>query len=371
MDLTKGVDLDRNGAIEGAEITGQNSDGNVDSAEWQKFMGDNKAALEKLGGHFKVYYSTGDTFRPDNIIHDLFAIESELTATDEIENAYEKAAWIRNRVVERLSGASIAPMERMKLVYKVIAEAGLNLDDQSGDGLARSIAKGRLDCDTSGFIILAMAHEFGWPVYAVSGPQHFFLRWDDGAGERFNIDYGESYSDAFYTAYLNIDSKSVAKGVFLRNLGYDDLLSLFYQSRGVRKKDSGRLLDAIADFDASIFLNKRYAMAFSSRGSAYKDLGQYEEAIADLNRALALNPNDADNYLARADAKSALGMHDEAAKDYLRSIKASRANEASRAKLFEKAPEQNSCLCNTVGSTGNNFPSNQSLLSLLLSLVFE
>ncbi len=378
LELNQGADLDQNGKIEGSERTDQNGDGNVDSAEWQKFVGDNKAALEKLGGHFKTYYSAGSVFKPDNPIHDLLSIESELAIPDEIENAYEKVAWIKDRAAGRLSEASLAPKERMKLVYQIIVEAGLNLDDQSGDGLARSIAKGGLDCDTSGFTVLAVAHELGWPVFGVSGPQHFFLRWDDGVGERFNMDYGESYSDAFVTAYLNIDPQSKADGVFLRNLGYDDLLSLFYQNRGMAKKDSGRILDAIADFDESIRFNKRYAIAFSSRGSTYKDLGRHEEAIADLNTALALNPNDADSYIDRADIKEALGMRDEAAKDYLRSIKAFSANEASRAKLFENTSEQThetskpySCLCNTVGSAGNSSPSNQSLLSLLSSIVFE
>ncbi|MFA4974412.1 MAG: tetratricopeptide repeat protein [bacterium] len=378
LDLTKGADLDQNGKIEGSERTDLNDDGNVDSTEWQKFTTDNRAALEILGGQFKTYYSAGTAFKPDNPIHDLLSIESELTATNEIENAYEKVAWIKNRVVERLSEASLAPKEKMKLVYKLIVESGLNLDDQSGDGLARSIAKGGLDCDTSGLIVLAVAHELGWPVFGVSGPQHFFLRWDDGVGERFNMDYGESYSDEFVTAYLNIDPQSKADGVFLRNLGYDDLLSLFYQNRGMAKKDSGRILDAIADFDESIRFNKRYAIAFSSRGSTYKDLGRHEEAIADLNTALALNPNDADSYIDRADIKEALGMRDEAAKDYLKSIKAFSANEASRAKLFENTSEQThetskpySCLCNTVGQPGNSSPSDPSLLSLILTVIFD
>ncbi len=45
LDLSQGVDLDRNGTIEGPERIDRDSDGEVDPAEWRKFMGNNKAAL--------------------------------------------------------------------------------------------------------------------------------------------------------------------------------------------------------------------------------------------------------------------------------------------------------------------------------------
>ena len=52
LDLCLGVDLDRDGEIEGSERTDRDGDGEVDSSEWQKFTTDNGSALEKLGGHF-------------------------------------------------------------------------------------------------------------------------------------------------------------------------------------------------------------------------------------------------------------------------------------------------------------------------------
>jgi hypothetical protein len=90
LDLSRGADLDRNGTIEGSERTDRNGDGNVDSAEWQKFTGDNRAALEKLGGHFKAYYSAGTDFKADNPIHDLLAIESAIAPREDVENTYKK-----------------------------------------------------------------------------------------------------------------------------------------------------------------------------------------------------------------------------------------------------------------------------------------
>jgi tetratricopeptide (TPR) repeat protein len=46
---------------------------------------------------------------------------------------------------------------------------------------------------------------------------------------------------------------------------------------------------AVADFEASIKLNARYAPAYSGRGEAYERKGDRERAIADHRKALSLD----------------------------------------------------------------------------------
>ena len=57
VDLTKGVDLDRNGKVDEDERTDLNGDGKVDPAEWQAFLKGHEPQLKNLGAFFKDYYS--------------------------------------------------------------------------------------------------------------------------------------------------------------------------------------------------------------------------------------------------------------------------------------------------------------------------
>ena len=51
--------------------------------------------------------------------------------------------------------------------------------------------------------------------------------------------------------------------------------------RGLARRDSGDDRSAVADFDAAIMLNERYAEAYVARGKARANLGEMAEARSD------------------------------------------------------------------------------------------
>ncbi len=403
LDLTRGVDLDRNDKIKGSERTDQNGDGDVDSAEWQKFTGDNRAALERLGGHFKTYFSAGSAFKPDNPIHDLLSIESELASPADVNKAYKKVEEILGIVKERLSEAELTPQEKLKLVYDAMKQLGIEFG-QPGQSFVCDINKKALDCDTSSFVVLAVAHELNWPIYLVRVPEHTFVRWDDHKGNRFNMDYGRIRPDEFYIKKFDISHREIEQGIHLKNMDYDEVLSHFYTIRGIAKDRLGRLEEAIKNYDRAIELDSNVAQVYYNRGNAKRKLGRYEEAIKDYDKAIALNPNFAKAYSNRGTLKLKLGRHEEAIKNYDRAIeldsnvaqvyynrgtlklKLGRHEEAI--KDFDKAIELDpknakahynleiaksnlgSCSCNAPGLASQK-PSDRSFLSLIMMLVFD
>jgi tetratricopeptide (TPR) repeat protein len=65
-----------------------------------------------------------------------------------------------------------------------------------------------------------------------------------------------------------------------------------FNNRGICFFQKGDLVRAVADFGHSIELNPRYVLAFRNRARALEKLGKYQSAIADLRVSLALDPGD-------------------------------------------------------------------------------
>jgi hypothetical protein len=89
--------------------------------------------------------------------------------------------------------------------YGVRAGGQLNSDHQSDlSGFADSrnvflhgVLLGRPGtCSSLPFLFASIGLALGYPLALVPSPRHMSLRWDDGAGERFNI---ESTSTGFFT----------------------------------------------------------------------------------------------------------------------------------------------------------------------------
>ncbi len=321
LDLNKGADLDGNGKIEGAERTDLNADGAVDLVEWQKFLGDNKDVLKGLGGLFIYYYTAGRSFRPDNPIHDLMFVESEHSSPHEIVKAYSIMEKILKKVKKDLKSAD-TPQKKLKLIYDAMKQVGINFNDKQKDHLfVDNINKKVLDRDTSSFVALAIAHELDWPVYLVNTPGHAFVRWDNAAGARINMDLGSIRTDKYYIDKFNISKKAIKQGVYLRSLNDGETISTCYRNRGATKFKQQRYEEAIEDFDEAIKLNPNDAGSYSNRGNAKLASQRHKEAIKDYDMAIALDPNSAVAYYNRGFAKEKLGRYEGAIKDYDEAIK--------------------------------------------------
>jgi len=94
-------------------------------------------------------------------------------------------------------------------------------------------------------------------------------------------------------------------------------LSRLHFSRAVEYSAKGMHERAIADLDASIKLDPKYADAYSSRGNAWSTRGDSDRAIADFDMALKLSPKDrfvlgsrAFEWTVRGDYARAIADHD-------------------------------------------------------------
>jgi len=323
FDLDKGVDLNRNGRIERSERTDRNNDGKVSLSEWKRFLNKNRTSLTALGGFFKCYFSWGQAYLPDNPIHDLLSIESEVVPEEDVKRAYETLDRIDRLSKEIRQGIpKISPHDKLISIYSATRTLGIpyGIDSML---FTQSLKAGALDCDTASFPALAIAHERGWPVYFVLAPDHGFLRWDDGKGIMFNMDFssGWSFSRESYVKKFNIAKISEEKGVYLKNHDRGELISHFISMRGTHHNESKRYKEAINDFERALEFAPDSIFALINRSSARNGLKYYDLVIKEHDRIVALDPHSYKAYAVLGMALQGLERYEEADQAFKKALK--------------------------------------------------
>lgn len=292
LDLNKGVDLDRDGQIEESERTDLDNNNEVDSKEWKQFLSKNEETLKSLGGFFKYYYKYGSLFSPDNRIHNLFFIESELASEEKIANAYIQVAIVWIIVLKYLSKHKDLTIEqKLQLIYEAQLASGIGFKAQKEPLFTQNISKEELDCDTSSFFTKFVAHEIGITVYLADAPKHVYIKAENEAGKIFNMDIGEIYSDEYYIKNLHISNKAIAQKVYLQSLSYDEELALFYENRGSAKIKLKKYKEALEDYNKALKLYPHDAASYGNRGVIKIKLKDFEGAIEDFKKSLELDPD--------------------------------------------------------------------------------
>jgi tetratricopeptide (TPR) repeat protein len=82
-----------------------------------------------------------------------------------------------------------------------------------------------------------------------------------------------------------------------------------------------RKIRGTTDYDASHFLDRKFAELQRSRASVYSDRGRYEEALTIYEQALCLDPDDATAYSGKGDALKELHHYEEATDAYLQALR--------------------------------------------------
>lgn len=290
------VDLNSDGKIQETEKVDLNDDHIADYDEWGRFLSLHRTEItSKVGSQtalFRNYYA----FKPDNPIHDIITIESLgktnlLTLNNEtnnslIANVYDAVGKVLERVKNDPALQSYSPEQKLKLIYDTIKSLGFSMDKPHeeislfglGDLNAESslfihnVRKKQLDCDTSSFIVLAVAHEMGWPVHAVRAPGHIFVRWDDGAGKRFNMDFGNLRDDDAYPKKFEITSKARSDGIYLKSLTRDELISSALMNRAIAQtpadyRATTELLREAIRIDPKNIMARSNLLSFYANGS--------------------------------------------------------------------------------------------------------
>ena len=344
-DLNKGVDLDRNGKIDEAERTDLNGDGKVDSSEWQAFLKRNESQLKNLGGFFKHYYSHGTAFKPDNPIHDLLAIESEIVPAWQVRLTYHKVKKIFDAVRkdiedEKRKGREISPLKKLVIVYKEMKKHNIKFEDQNNSLFSQNIINNGVDCDTSSYIVLTVAHEMGWPVHLVKAPKHMFIRWDEGLNIAFNVDIATALnsdpitSNEMYKRRDKFSDREIKKGIFLNNLTYEQILADFYFNRAIERHKRRDRRGAIGDYLRAIKLDPLDAQSFNNLSTIYHVSRRYKDAIASLNTAIELYPNFSGAHVNRCGNKAWVRDYKGAKKDCRRALQINPAEKMARKNLF-------------------------------------
>jgi tetratricopeptide (TPR) repeat protein len=95
---------------------------------------------------------------------------------------------------------------------------------------------------------------------------------------------------------------------------------LAYYNRAIAFEKTGRIDEAIADYDKAIALYPSYHEAYNNRAIVFKKIGLFDKAIADFDKAIALKPDQYMVYNNRALVFERVGLYDRAITDFDRVI---------------------------------------------------
>jgi hypothetical protein len=109
-------------------------------------------------------------------------------------------------------------------------------------------------CASLPVLLAAVGRRLGYPLKIVKTTQHLFARWDDAAGERFNIEINQNglntHPDEYYLTWpVDIRGTKWQTGTkFLRSLTPRDEVAHAWSKRGHLFRANGRLREAIDCF---------------------------------------------------------------------------------------------------------------------------
>lgn len=157
--------------------------------------------------------------------------------------------------------------------------AGIKYDmsDPNADKLQNRFLNGILDtkmgsCVTMPILYLSIAQRLGYPVYPVSLPWHFILRYVDPKLKMQNIETtgGGGYSsDEEYAAVLQISQRGIKSGAYLRTMTYREFVAELVMQNAILWGMRGDFTKAIDYLEKAIKVNPRSAEISKALGNVY------------------------------------------------------------------------------------------------------
>lgn len=148
-------------------------------------------------------------------------------------------------------------------------------------------------------LYLALGYRLGLPLYGVSAPGHFFVRWE-GEGLRQNVELtsrGATHDDAYYVERFNLQPAQVDRGIYLQSLRRREVLIEVLNNRANFYWDRGDEERVLRDLDRVVRLSHNYAQAYVGRGFVSMRRGSLRQAEADLRAALEIDPENGRAWL--------------------------------------------------------------------------
>src|SRR3989338_947307 len=231
-----GVDLDKNGQIEGGEVFGDlDGDKTIgDPDDYKEYLRRTRPLLSAEVPFFKW----GEKLSVENRIHRVLYLLSDIHSGTDMASAYTFIADLVETVGKGIGKEKWPAMREAQFYYMVMWGAGIVFMGQGDSSLVANIKEKRLDCDTSSFVAMALGDERGVELRGVRVPNHFFLRGRDEEGKEFNIDFGELTTDTEYEGPpYHVTPDLVAKEIYRVTLDDRQLEgNLLVNRSGVLKK---------------------------------------------------------------------------------------------------------------------------------------
>ncbi len=143
-------------------------------------------------------------------------------------------------------------------------------------------------------LYLALGYRAGLPLFGVSAPGHFFVRWE-GEGLRRNIELtsrGAEHPDAYYMERFGIRPALVDRGVYLQSLRRREVLVEILNNRANFYWDRGDEARAMRDLDRVVNVSHNFSRAYVGRGFLALQRGALGVARRDLEKALEIDADD-------------------------------------------------------------------------------
>ncbi|MBX3471855.1 MAG: tetratricopeptide repeat protein [Planctomycetes bacterium] len=203
------------------------------------------------------------------------------------------------------------------------ARATRDGNERLGDLLLPHVLRRRRGhCVGLSSVYLAVGTRAGLPLFGVSAPGHFFVRWD-GQGLRRNVETtarGAPHPDEHYVERFRIARPLVDRGVYLQSLRRREVLVEVLNNRANFWWDRGDVARAARDLDRIVQVSHNFARAYVGRGYLALQRGELLAARADLARAVEIAPEDPRAHLLLGEVALRLGRLDEAERAFDRAV---------------------------------------------------
>ncbi|RME04345.1 MAG: tetratricopeptide repeat protein [Planctomycetota bacterium] len=241
-----------------------------------------------------------------DLLRSLLVFARENLEVEEIRAAFAAVEQMQRDLADRLKcvrrrlGSSLSPEQVVQVFNHYFFHVqGFRLDrskqkhnDLNNLLFPRILRRRRAYCLGLSALYLVLAERLQLPLYGVSLPNHFFVRYDDGEVVR-NIEttvWGEPYGDEYYIRRYRLSVESVERGIYLANLRKQEVLVEFLNNRGNIYYRLGKVEKAIEDFNRATSLSINFSAGYASKGFVYFRDGQIQKAMEYFKKALRIDP---------------------------------------------------------------------------------
>jgi len=145
---------------------------------------------------------------------------------------------------------------------RISSPADVRVDDHffadSRDVLLHGLVNGRRmgTCSSMPVLYVALARRLGYPVKLVATKGHLFMRWESPS-DRFDMEATgkgmNRYGDEYYRQWpFPVSDQEIQANGYLKSMTPTEELSVFLSIRGFCLMEAGRVLEAVAAFEAAL-----------------------------------------------------------------------------------------------------------------------